>query len=108
MADLTTTVPEFRTLQPFKSEFPYPKDPEDSAWYAVSYGEPLASVDAADVTGTDNALTVETKTVTQDAAGVALFLTGGTDGMIYSIRIAATTQGGDSIHRTVRLTVATR
>ena len=107
---LTETVPDFRTVYLGKTtRFSYPKDPQDAAWYAVVYGEQVKTFVSAVVTPSDGAtLTVAASQVLPDASGVALFLTAGTNGANYSLRLAVTTPGGDTIYRTVTLDVADR
>lgn len=102
---LTETVPEHRTLHEGKAKFSYPKDPQDTAWYAVLYAESIASVRSVILTGPDTSLTSRANAVLPDKSGIALFLTGGTAFTPYRIRLGIDTEGGDTIYRALFLDV---
>jgi len=107
---LTETVPDYRTVVLDKTtKFSYQKDPQDEAWYAALYAEPVASVlSAVPATTSGTPVTVVATAVLPDKSGVAFFLTGGTNGSTSTIRLAVTTPGGDTIYRTTTLDVADR
>ncbi len=101
-------VPRTRTVAPDVTAFSYPKDPQDAAWYAVAYAEPISAVVAVTVEGTGDLVVSNPQIIFSSFWNqVAFFVTGGDTGVSYSLRLQVTTMAGDTLFRTVQLSVAT-
>ena len=105
--------------------FPYPKDPQDDAWYLIQINEPVTSVSSVICEPTSpprvplpgvwrtpgdelsgSPLTVKDFRVSGDGLGVAVRLSGGIPGWFYAVRATLTLSDGSTLHESVILPVA--
>ena len=104
--------------------FPAPKDPADSAWYQLRFGERLAALVRLTVTETspddtqgqgtwttpgDSApatpLEAHNGQLTLDGYGVAMLISGGVPGSSYAVTAEVTTDSGGTLSRSAILAV---